>query len=146
MILLRLTEKVLLAMACCLALVLVPVSVGAQTPGGIIKKGAEGAKKGVETGAEKTKEGAEAVGEGVKKTITGDDTDKNRQKSTDTGSSTEPSQTTTSDSTSQSTDTEQAQKGSKKLPTTAGELPLLALVGGLGLAASGLLRFIHRAS
>ncbi|SRR5437867_11843651 len=147
MIVLGLTQKVLPAMACCLALILVPVCVGAQTPGEVIKKGAEGVKKGVEKGAEKTKEGAEAVGEGVKKTITGDDTDKNRQKSTDTGSSTEPSQTTTPrESTSGSKDTGQAQKGRNQLPGTAGELPLLALIGGLGLAASGILRFKRPAS
>ena len=146
MIVIRLTQKVLLAVACCLALILVPLSVGAQTPGGVIKKGAEGVKKGAETGAEKTKEGAEAVGKGVKKTIPGQDTNDNRHKSTDTESNAEPSQATSGESTSESTDTQQAQKGSKQLPGTAGELPLLALAGGLGLAASTILKLIHRAS
>ncbi len=131
MIVIRVTQKVLLAVACCFALILVPLSVGAQTPGGVIQKGAEGVKKGVETGAEKTKEGAEAVGEGVKKTITGDEA--NRQKSTGTESNAEPSQTTT-----------ETQKRGKHLPGTAGELPLLALAGGLSLAASGVLKLIRR--
>jgi hypothetical protein len=146
MIVVRLTQKVLLAIACCSALILVPLSVGAQTPGGIIKKGAQDVKKGVETGAEKTKEGAEAVGEDVKKPITGDDANTNRQKSTGAESNAEPSQTTPNDSRSGSSDTRQAQKSGKHLPGTAGELPFLALAGGLSLAASGVLKLIRRAS
>ena len=64
----RLTHKVLLAIACCFALVcVVPLSAGAQ--GGIIKKGAQGVKKGVETGVEKTKEGAEYVGRETKEGV-----------------------------------------------------------------------------
>src|SRR5215471_11891520 len=95
----RITHKVLLAVACCLVLVLVPAMAGAQ--GGVlgqagqgIKKGAQGVQKGVETGVEKTKEGAESVGHETKKVITGeDDTSADRQKPTK--QSTKQSETTT---------------------------------------------------
>src|SRR5690242_14603017 len=91
------TQKILLAIVCCLALVaVVPLSVHAQ--GGIIKQGAQGVQKGVETGAQKTKEGAETVGKGVKDTVTGDDSsDTQRMKNTET--TTEQQQTTPSNTT-----------------------------------------------
>jgi uncharacterized surface anchored protein len=152
-----LTQRVLLVLVCCLAIIFLPLSAGAQ---GIIKKGAQGVQRGVETGAEKTKEGAEAVGHGAKKAITGEDTSTSRMKSTET-QSTEPSQTTTpsdtnarsrsttpsestttgSSSTSRSTE---HRAGTKKLPRTAGELPLLALIGMLSLAAAGTSRLLRR--
>jgi hypothetical protein len=153
-----LTQRVFLVLVCCLAIIFLPLSAGAQ---GIIKKGAEGVQKGVETGAEKTKEGAEAVGHGAKKAITGEDTSTSRMKSTETNQSTEPSQTTTpsgtdtrsrSTTSSQSTTTESSstsrntaqRAGTKKLPRTAGELPLLALAGVLSLAAAGTSRLLRR--
>src|SRR5262249_10537033 len=74
----RRTREFLLVLACCFALVLIPLSAGAQN---ILEKGAHGVKKGVETGAEKTKEGAQSVGHGVKKAVTGDDT--SREKTTE---------------------------------------------------------------
>jgi len=147
----RFTSGVLLAFGWCLILLLVPLLVSAQTPGGIIKKGAQGVEKGVVTGAEKTKEGAEAVGKGTKKVITGKDTNtgENRMKSTEpgteSGTSTAPSETTSGATTSEATDTERAKAG-KKLPATAGELPLLALAGVLALAAFGATKLIRRVS
>jgi competence protein ComGC len=50
-----LRPRVLLAIASCLLIILLPLSGGAQN---VIKKGAQGVQKGVETGVEKTKEGA----------------------------------------------------------------------------------------
>lgn len=150
MIAIRQTQKFLLALACSLALVfVVPMSVSAQN---ILEKGAQGVKKGVETGAEKTKEGAETVGKGVKDTFSSDDN--SQQQKTTTESTTETrqkpatSQSTTESITSKSktqagTTTEGAEKG-KKLPRTAGELPLLLLAGGLALAASGTLKLARR--
>jgi len=154
MIAIRQTAKFLLALACCFALVaVVPVSASAQN---IIKKGAQGVQKGVETGAEKTKEGAETVGKGVKDTFSSDDN--KSQTTTETQSTTEPrqkpsqpttgesTQSTTSESKTKSTTmTEKGKKG-EHLPATAGELPLLALIGGAALAASGTLKLLRRTS
>ena len=151
MIAIRLTQKFLLALACCLALVaFVPLSVGAQN---VIEKGAQGVKKGVETGAEKTKEGAEAVGKGVKDTFSSDES---RQKNeTQTQTTTEPRQkpstsesktksTTSEQKTKSTTSTEGKEKGGKEMPATAGELPLLLLAGGMALAAAGTLKLARR--
>jgi hypothetical protein len=153
----RLTHKVLLAIACCFALVcVVPLAAGAQ--GGIIKKGAQGVKKGVETGVEKTKEGAETVGRETKELFTGEDTDKDthRMKSSESQSTTteQPSRTETttkSGTTTPSTETTGTATtagskaiGHKRLPRTAGEFPLLALAGALALAASGTHRLLRR--
>jgi len=176
----RLTQRVLLALVCCLAIIFLPVSAGAQN---IFKKGAQGVQKGVETGAEKTKEGAEAVGHGVKegaeavghgakegaeavghgvkKAVTDDDTSTTRMKSTETNTepsqttapsepstrsrtTTTPSQTTGGEKSSDSRATERGTAGGQRLPATAGELPLIALIGVLALAASGTARLIRR--
>jgi hypothetical protein len=130
-----------LAIACCLVLVLAPMLASAQIPGsGIVQgakhgvqKGAEEVQKGVETGAEKTKEGAEAVGQGTKKAITGEDTNnENRMKPGESQRN-----TTTSE-------TEGSQTGQKHMPKTAGELPLLALAGALALSVAGVSQAIRR--
>ena len=139
-------NKHLLALACCLVLVLVPAMARAQ--GGIlgqaekgVKKGAQGVQKGVETGVEKTKEGAESVGHETKKVITGED-DKSADRQKPTTQSTTPSETTTKSTTSKSTSEET--KGGKHLPGTAGELPLLAVVGSLALAGAVVSRLVRR--
>ena len=145
----RLTHRILLAFACGLVLILAPLSVSAQTPGGVIKKGAQGVQKGVEGAAKGTEEGAEAVGKGVKKAVTGEDTTRSEGRmkgtqGTETRPSTTPSQTAPSDTTSKSTGTERTTT-EKRLPRTAGELPLLALTGALALAAAGVSRVVRRA-
>ena len=145
------THTVLLTLACCLVLIVVPAMAEAQ--GGIlgqaeqgVKKGAQGVQKGVETGVEKTKEGAESVGHETKKVITGeDDTSADRQKPTT--QSTTPSETTTKSTTSKSTTgtkTTEETKGGKHLPGTAGELPLLAVMGCLALAGAAVTRLVRR--
>jgi len=145
------SQKVLLALACCLVLVLVPATAGAQEgvldkAGHAVKKGAQGVQKGVETGVEKTKEGAESVGHETKKVITGeDDTSADRQKPTT--QSTTPSETTTKSTTSKSTTgtkTTEETKGGNRLPGTAGELPLLAVMGCLALAGAAVTRLVRR--
>src|SRR5215510_8623480 len=129
----RRTREFLLVLACCFALVLIPLSASAQ--GDLLKKGAHGVQKGVETGAEKTKEGAEAVGHGVKKAVTGEDT--SREKNEGEYTTQEPSKPTTAPSKSTtgtmpatgakegaatSTGKHAAHaKGGKELPSTAGE-------------------------
>jgi hypothetical protein len=161
----RLTHKILLAIVCCFALVcVVPLTASAQ--GGIINKGAQGVKKGVETGAEKTKEGVEtgvdktkegakAVGRETKEVFTGDkdnDNDTQRMKSSESSTTTttqEPSQTETTKksrtTTSKSTTagSTETQTTHKRLPATAGELPLLGLIGALALLASGTPKLIR---
>src|SRR5215510_8880049 len=94
----RTTNKILLAVACCLVLVLVPARSAAQ--GGVlgkvahgIKKGADGVVTGVGAGVEKTKEGLESVGHKTKSVVTGEDsTSADRQEPTT--QSTTPSETT----------------------------------------------------
>ena len=151
MVTIKRTQKVLLAFACCLALVIVPISLSAQ--GGIIKKGAQGVQKG----AEKTKEGVEKAGKETKEVVTGKDEDNdsntqdtniNRQKSTETSPSTQSqSTTTTTESQSTSKESRRTEQGrSKRLPSTAGELPLLVLLGGLALAATGTMKAVRRLS
>jgi hypothetical protein len=150
----RLTQRVLLALICCLAIIFLPLSGGAQ---GILKKGVEGVQKGVETGAEKTKEGAEAVGHGVKKAVTGEDTSTTRMKQTEPAQTTAPSepatrsrttapsQATAGETGKKSSSTKHARAGGERLPATAGELPLIALIGVSALAASGTTKLIRRA-
>jgi hypothetical protein len=146
MIVTRLTQRVLLAFVCGLAIISLPVAAGAQ---GIIKKGAEGVQKGVETGVDKTKEGAEAVGHGVKKAVTGEDTSTSRMKSTQTeptkpSQATTPTERTTGEPRSSSRETENAATRGERLPATAGELPLLALIGVLALAGYGTSKLTRR--
>src|SRR5215470_726615 len=89
----NLKSKILLAVLCCFALVLmIPVPSSAQLGGAV-----EGVKHGVQKGAEKTKEGAEAVGQGTKKVITGEDNDQNKDQTTTTqqNTTTEQQNTTT---------------------------------------------------
>ena len=147
----RLTQRVLLALVCSLAIISLPLSAGAQN---ILKKGAQGIQKGVETGVDKTKEGAEAVGHGVKKAVTGEDTS-DRMKSTEPSQATAPSQTTAPSTRSQTTrpshtrtggtSTATARANGEHLPATAGEFPLIALIGISALAAAGTATFIRRA-
>jgi len=148
----RLTQKVLLAMACCFALVLVPASnSGAQD---LIKKGVQGVKKGTETVVDKTKEGAKAVGRGAKDLVTDSDKSDREKMTPSQTQSTNPSTGTysTSKSSSRTMPSNSATSGTKKgmstahrrLPRTAGELPLLALMGVLSLAAAGTLRMLRK--
>jgi hypothetical protein len=131
----------LFALAFGFAMAMIPVSLTAQTAGGVvqgtkhgIEKGAGAVGQGVEGAANKTKEGAEAVGQGTKKAITGEENnpDKTRMKSTEAQTQTE------------STETKSTETGKTNLPKTAGELPLLALTGFLALAGAAASRFGRR--
>jgi len=100
---------------------------------------------------DKTKQGAESVGKGVKKTFSDDDSDNDRQKSSE-GKEIAPSRGTTSQETTGAQNTDNRANRTddgKALPRTAGELPLLALLGTLslaGAAASTLSRRRHNRS
>ncbi len=136
----RATFNYIFAVACCLIIILAPLSVHAQGIGGSIKngvqKGAGTVQKGVEGAADATKKGVEATGRGVKKAVTGDDdnnTNNERMKDSDTNSGYQ----------NESSNMEKApgaKAAKKNLPKTAGELPLLALVGTLSLAGAALAR------
>ena len=136
----RMKLRVLPAIACCLVLLLVPLTAKAQLGGVVqgtkqgIQKGGQGVQKGVETGAEKTKGGAEAVGQAGKKAITGEENNPSEKRM-------KPGET---QATTGSTETEGTEKGQKQMPKTAGELPLLALAGWSALSAAGLLRIVRR--
>jgi hypothetical protein len=134
----RLTLKYILAITTCLVIILAPLSLRAQGVGGVVEgakqgvqKGAGAVEKGAEEGAQKTKEGAEAVGHGVQKAVTGEDqnTSDQRMKGSETTPGTQTQGTET-------TSTQRTQTGEKNLPKTAGELPLLALLGVLCLTAA----------
>jgi cobalamin biosynthesis Mg chelatase CobN len=148
------TLKILLAVTCCLFIVLVPLSVTASAQN-VLQKGAQGVQKGVETGVDKTKEGTQATGHAIKKGVTGEDTSTSteRMKSTEqqttpgTEQQTTPStqrQTTTRESQRSSTTTTEEKKNKEQLPKTAGELPLLGLIGALALGAAGASRVLRR--
>jgi uncharacterized surface anchored protein len=81
------------------------------------------------------------VGRETKKVITGEESTSTRQKSTETTP-----RTTTSPSTrtKPSTESSQTERANKRLPATAGELPLLALTGVLALAAFGATKLVRR--
>ncbi len=159
----RLTTKTLLALVFCLLLVLPVSTVWAQES---IKKGAEtaidktedvgeavgkGVKKGAETAIDKTEDVGEAVGKGVKDLFTDDDPDSDNDEATAEGmKSTEPqrskpgttySDTESSTMTSQDSETETA---SRELPATAGEQPLLVLIGALALVSAAALKRVRR--
>ena len=132
--------KVLPAIAGCLFLLLAPLTAKAQLGGAVqgtkhgIQKGGQEVQKGAEKGVEKTKEGAQAVGQAGKKAITGEENNPSKKRM-------KPGQTQT---TTGSTQTEGANTGQKKMPKTAGELPLLALTGWSALSAAGALHMVRR--
>jgi hypothetical protein len=145
----NLKVKMLLAALCCFVLVLViPVPSSAQL-GGVV----QGTKHGIQKGVDKTKEGAEAVGRGTKEVITGEDQNKDQEQNQDQNQNkarmkpgeTQPATSSTETETQKSTTTtETEQKEPKRMPKTAGELPLLALAGCLSLAVAGAYRLADR--
>jgi hypothetical protein len=164
-------QKVLLALACCFVLVLLPVSTALAQEGLLkgaqkgIEKGAEGVKKGAETAVEKTKEGAKAVGREAKDLVTDDDPDTDKDETTTermkpgqtqsgtpvqgtTGATTKRSPSGTTSEGTRSTGatgtTETTETGERNLPGTAGELPLLALAGALALLGARALKVGRR--
>lgn len=139
-----------LALVSCFAVLLLPILASAQL-GGVVKgtkegvqKGTQEIQKGAEGAVDKTREGAEAVGQGTKKVITGEDssTSEQRMKPQESQSSTSTSSTTTE--TESSRTGESTKTGQKQMPRTAGELPLLALAGCFSLSAAGVTLAVRR--
>jgi len=145
---------IVVAFACCFALLVVPALASAQIGGVVngakhgIQKGATEAQKGVEGAVDKTKEGAEAVGRGTKKAITGEDDNSgdNRMKPQESNPQSDnrmkSGQSQADQSSTQTESTGETQQ--KNLPKTAGELPLLALAGYLSLLGAGVSRLVRR--
>src|SRR5262249_26376779 len=98
-----------------------------------IQKGAEGVQQGAEDVYGKTKQGAEDLGKGTKKAITGDEntSDQDRMKGSQSNTEVQQQQNQT-----ETKSTTQRATGEKNLPKTAGELPLLAFAGAAFLAAA----------
>src|SRR5262245_31900420 len=134
------------------------VQKGAETGAEKTQEGVQKAGEAAQEGVETTKEGAETTGKEMKKAVTGEETTTTTREKGETPS-TEPSQVTGQEQKTESgvTKTEPSagttttkpststrEKGEKRLPHTAGPLPLLALIGALALATSGTLRLLRR--
>jgi hypothetical protein len=155
----RLTTKALIGLACSLLLVLTVSTAWAQ------ERVLEGAKKGVETAVDKTEDVGEAVGKGVKKgaeeaidktedvgeavgkgvkdVFTDDDPDSDNDEGIAADAqATEPQQQSSPgvrSSAATESDTE-----NRELPATAGEQPLILLIGMLALATAVALKVFRR--
>src|SRR5262249_44261897 len=100
--------------------------------------------QGVEGAANKTKEGAEAVGRGTKKAITGEDNNTNNERMKSSESQSQTGTTQTESTQTESSQTQSRETGKRHLPKTAGELPLLGLAGCLALAGALATRLCRR--
>jgi hypothetical protein len=90
----------------------------------------KGVKKGVETAIDKTEDVGEAVGKGVKDVFTDDDRDSDNDEGIAEGvRTTEPQQQSRPAAVSSTTESD---TDSRELPATAGEQPLILLIGALG--------------
>ena len=131
----RSIRLLILAAACCFALVLIPVSSYAQQHAVVAQLGgvAHGVQQGVQKGAEGVQKGVEGTYNKGKEVITGEDQDQNQQQTTPSEENrmkTNPTQSGTE------TETQTGETGQKQMPRTAGELPLLVMTGLLSLAGA----------
>jgi flagellar biosynthesis component FlhA len=148
----RSIRLLILAAACCFALVLIPVSSYAQLHTIVAQLGgvAHGVQHGVQKGAEGVQKGAEGTYNKGKEVITGEDQNQQQteqQKATPSeenrmkpGTETE-QQNQTEQNENYQNQTEQKTKSQtgetgKQMPRTAGELPLLVMTGLLSLAGA----------
>jgi len=131
----RSIRLLILAAACCFALVLIPVSSYAQQHAVVAQLGGvtHGVQQGVQKGAEGVQKGVEGTYNKGKEVITGEDQDQNQQQTTPSEENrmkTNPTQSGTE------TETQTGETGQKQMPRTAGELPLLVMTGLLSLAGA----------
>ena len=144
----RSIRLLILAAACCFALVLIPVSSYAQQHAVVAQLGGvtHGVQQGVQKGAEGVQKGVEGTYNKGKEVFTGDQ-DQNQQQ-TEQQQQNEQQQATPSEEnrmkTQPGTETQENQSdqnktgetGQKHMPRTAGELPLLVMTGLLSLAGA----------
>ena len=131
----RSIRLLILAAACCFALVLIPVSSYAQQHAVVAQLGGvtHGVQQGVQKGAEGVQKGVEGTYNKGKEVITREDQDQNQQQTTPSEENrmkTNPTQSGTE------TETQTGETGQKQMPRTAGELPLLVMTGLLSLAGA----------
>ncbi len=151
----RSIRLLILAAACCFALVLIPVSSYAQLHTIVAQLGgvAHGVQQGVQKGAEGVQKGAEGTYNKGKEVITGENNQDQNQQQTEEqkatpseenrmkpGTETE-QQNQTDQNQNYQNETEQnkaqtGETGQKHMPRTAGELPLLVMTGLLSLAGA----------
>lgn len=115
----------------------------------------KGVKKGVGTGIEKTKDAGQATANGVRNVFTDDDQDSDRDETT-AKQSVDPQGRAKSGSVSSDTEANSsvgsvddqntdADTTNRELPATAGEQPLLLLLGSLALISAAALKAVRRA-
>jgi hypothetical protein len=149
----RSIRLLILAAACCFALVLIPVSSYAQQHAIVAQLGgvAHGVQQGVQKGAEGVQKGAEGTYNKGKEAITGENnqdqnqqqteeqkatpSEENRMKPTQPGTETEQQNQADQNETEQNK-SQTGETGQKHRPRTAGELPLLVMTGLLSLAGA----------
>ena len=134
----RLTTKALIGLACSLLLVLTVSTAWAQ------ERVLEGGKKGVETAVDKTEDVGEAVGKGVKKAFTDDDPDSDNDEgiAQDAQQATQPQQENRP--AERSSAATESDTDNRELPATAGEQPLILLIGALAFASAAALKVFRR--
>ena len=130
----RSIRLLVLAAACCFALVLIPVSsYAAAQLGGVT----HGVQHGVQKGAEGVQKGVEGTYNKGKEVITGEDQDQNQQNEQQKTTPSEENRMKTNPTQSGTeTETQTGETGQKQMPRTAGELPLLVMTGLLSLAGA----------
>ena len=136
----RSIRLLILAAACCFALVLIPLSSYAQLHTIVAQLGgvAHGVQHGVQKGAEGVQKGVEGTYNKGKEVITGEDQDQNQQQNEQqkTTPSEENRMKTNPTQSGTETETQTGETGQKQMPRTAGELPLLVITGLLSLAGA----------
>ena len=132
----RSIRLLILAAACCFALVLIPVSSYAQLHVIVAQLGgvAHGVQHGVQTGAEEVQKGAESTYNKGKEVVTGED--QNQQQTTPSEENRMKSRPTQSGTETETQQNQTGETGHKQMPRTAGELPLLVMTGLLSLAGA----------
>jgi len=134
----RSIRLLILAAACCFALVLIPVSSYAQLHTIVAQLGgvAHGVQHGVQKGAEGVQKGAEGTYNKGKEVITGEDQNQQQTEQQKATPSEENRMKTNPPQSGTETETQTGETGQKQMPRTAGELPLLVMTGLLSLAGA----------
>src|SRR5215470_8042935 len=135
----RSIRLLILAAACCFALVRIPVSSYAQLHTIVAQLGGvtHGVQHGVQKGAQGVQKGVEGTYNKGKEVVTGEDQNQQQTEQQTTpsenrmkGSQAQQDQNQTDQNqTDQTTKSETKSAGQKQMPRTAGELPLLVMTG-----------------
>ena len=134
----RSIRLLILAAACCFALVLIPVSSYAQLHTIVAQLGGvtHGVQHGVQKGAEGVQKGVEGTYNKGKEVFTGEQNQDQNQQQTEQQNEQQKPGTETETQENQSDQKQTGKTGQKHMPRTAGELPLLVMTGLLSLAGA----------